>query len=321
MGAFFIDLLPSDQHGWLLLALAFIPVMGWLALFFWYDRARPEPKRILTLAFVLGAALTFSLLYIDTVWLHWSDRVPAFLGEFAPSWLLAVVLYLGVALMEEYLKSVALIFVVEMNKAHFDQVVDGIVYGVAAAMGFAFIENILYLGLSPKTMLFGVFLARSLGATLGHAIFSGTFGYFYGRALFATDIIPHHGNVLRTFHRSLPAGLGLHILRTHVFPRRGIFEKAHTRGELIAEGFWAAVGIHLLYDLILVSSTFLAHDYSWLISILLLGGLLFLAQQFYDKANLRTRKLATNILTFPEWLIPTVRARKIRRALKLTPGL
>jgi len=314
---------PLSPSVWLIAALAFVPVVAWLALFFVRDRER-EPASLLEQTFVFGMLSTFPIL----VYRFLAGRHPdldlqgRFLSLTGKGWLAAILFFLVVALVEEYVKHIAMILTVERHRAEFNQIVDGIVYGVAAAMGFAFIENAVYLNDAARNVLVLVFVSRALGATFGHAIFSGSFGYFYARAAF-TKVLPMKGskrNVL-LFHLALFAGMGLHIIRTHLIPRRGVMEKPHTQAQLLAEGYWVAVFLHLLYDLLATSLLFLPFDLSWVIAPLLMlaGGWLF--HRFAVPTNQKQRKVLANLATLPEWLVPTQRARKIRKRLGLSEGL
>jgi RsiW-degrading membrane proteinase PrsW (M82 family) len=67
------------------------------------------------------------------------------------------------------------------HKDAFDEVMDGVVYTVVASLGFACMENILYvLPGGPLTALVRAFTAIPL-----HAFASGLMGYYIGRAKFA----------------------------------------------------------------------------------------------------------------------------------------
>ena len=62
----------------------------------------------------------------------------------------------------------------------FDEPLDGVVYGVAVSLGFATLENILYI----VGRGIGVAWGRALFAVPAHALFGGTMGYYAGRAKF-----------------------------------------------------------------------------------------------------------------------------------------
>ena len=62
----------------------------------------------------------------------------------------------------------------------FDEPLDGVVYGVAVALGFATLENLLFVA----RLGLGVAWMRALFAVPAHALFGATMGYYAGRAKF-----------------------------------------------------------------------------------------------------------------------------------------
>lgn len=92
-----------------------------------------------------------------------------------------------VGMLEEFIKHLVLRFA-DDEKIH--SVDDALEYSIIVALGFVFVENILYLDKvlsgSPSTLLLGMFiLLRSTVSVLAHVCFSAIFGYFYGIARFA----------------------------------------------------------------------------------------------------------------------------------------
>ena len=83
----------------------------------------------------------------------------------------------GVALVEEFSKWLVLMILVWKNR-NFDYRYDGIVYAVSASLGFAALENILYV-ISYGT---GVSIGRAIFAIPGHATFGVFMGFFISRA-------------------------------------------------------------------------------------------------------------------------------------------
>ena len=83
----------------------------------------------------------------------------------------------GVALIEELAKYIVLMLFIWKNE-EFDFRYDGIVYAAAASLGFAALENILYL------LQFGtdISLGRALFAIPGHTTFSVFMGLYLSRA-------------------------------------------------------------------------------------------------------------------------------------------
>ena len=83
----------------------------------------------------------------------------------------------GVALVEELSKWLVLMLIVWKNQ-NFDYRYDGIVYAVSASLGFAALENILYV-VSYGT---GISIGRAIFAIPGHATFGVFMGFFLSRA-------------------------------------------------------------------------------------------------------------------------------------------
>ena len=94
--------------------------------------------------------------------------------------------FLSAALVEEVLKY----FMVKcfvFQKPYFDEVFDGIVYAVTASLGFATLENIMYVMLDENPYSVGIL--RALTAVPSHAFDGALLGYFLGLAKFSTSPI------------------------------------------------------------------------------------------------------------------------------------
>lgn len=178
------------------------------------------------------------------------------------------ILLLLTAFSEEGLKSLAIVIVTEKNFRLFDQVIDGVIYAVTVAMGFAFVENILYINnlmsadLS-ESYFWLIYFLRALTTTFAHGIFSGIFGFAYANAyLLPDDFIPdvYHGKPFCCNLKPLPVWkyrlksiwdvLTLHVLFSHIFKNRPSTYK-HTPNHLILEGIMSAVYLHFLYDVLI----------------------------------------------------------------------
>lgn len=88
--------------------------------------------------------------------------------------------FLGIAFIEEWLKYRVVLKHAETNPA-FDEPVDAMIYLIVAALGFAAVENILYIvPLFGKSFFAGLGLTvyRFVGATFLHTLASGIIGYF-----------------------------------------------------------------------------------------------------------------------------------------------
>lgn len=165
-----------------LIGIGLAPSLVWF-FFFLKNDCCPEPKYLLSQTFLMGIIISPIVLALQMGFVY----VIALLTE-APSGLIqaSTYYYIWAAFAEEYLKLIAIWFLVLRNPA-FDEPVDAMIYMIAAGLGFAAIENILVLfrtidgGLSQAL---SVWALRSVGSTLLHALSSAIVGYFLAMSWF-----------------------------------------------------------------------------------------------------------------------------------------
>lgn len=142
------------------------------------DSAQPEPKKWLAKAFfygVISAGLSF-VFSLPTSWLFGaeidSDVNPSLFSAIADAFLLA-------SIPEELAKLIMLWLLLRKNP-FFDERFDGIVYAVCIGMGFAGIENVMYLaeGMEDGSWI-GTGIVRALFSIPGHFLFAVLMGYYY----------------------------------------------------------------------------------------------------------------------------------------------
>lgn len=83
----------------------------------------------------------------------------------------------GVALIEESVKF-SVVRVLPYRSKQFDEAMDGVIFGIAAGLGFAAVENIFY----TFTYGGGVALFRAFVSVPGHAFYGAVLGYYLGEA-------------------------------------------------------------------------------------------------------------------------------------------
>ncbi len=157
----------------LIILLAIVPGLLISYLIYRQDRKDKEPNVVLVICFLLGVLSTFPAIWIE------SKANEYGLEDSMTFWTLLFVAFVVVALLEELVKFLCLLFYAFPKKA-FGEPLDGIVYAVMIAMGFATFENIIYAhryGL--ETTLF-----RAFTAVPAHAVFAVFTGYFAGLAKF-----------------------------------------------------------------------------------------------------------------------------------------
>lgn len=90
--------------------------------------------------------------------------------------------FIVAGLCEEYIK-LAIIKIFVYNNPRFCKIIDGIIYTIVASLGFACIENVMYVFQNTWETA----IVRGLTAVPLHAVASGTMGYYIGLAKFSID--------------------------------------------------------------------------------------------------------------------------------------
>ena len=155
--------------------LALVPALILLGYFYKRD-PRPEPRQTVTKAFLWGIAATLPALFIEMLF---SSLTPSGLHPLASA---AIRAFLIAALVEESCK-MAVVNKFIYHLPEFDEVNDGVVYTMAAGLGFAFLENILYSMNSGHS--WSLLIMRGLTSVPLHGLASGLMGYYIGKSKFA----------------------------------------------------------------------------------------------------------------------------------------
>jgi len=167
------------MHILTLLALALAPGAAIMLYIYLKDHHEREPLSLLILSFffgVLSTALTFAISIPVNALLLTEDA--DVVGQFIHA-------FFKVALIEEFSKFFFVRFILYYNK-NFNEPFDGIVYAVMVSMGFATLENVMYV----FEFGFATGILRMFTAVPAHATFGVMMGYFLGRAKFT-----HRGEI------------------------------------------------------------------------------------------------------------------------------
>lgn len=122
-------------------------------------------------AFLFGTLITFPIMFIQYV-VKTEDT-------FSNRFITEVLFSSG---LEEFFKWLV-IFTVILRHIEFDDPYDGILYGASVSLGFATVENVLYL------ISFGIntALMRAILPVSSHALFGVVMGYYFGKSKFANN--------------------------------------------------------------------------------------------------------------------------------------
>lgn len=160
----------------LLLALSIAPVIFLLVFIYRQDKYEKEPLGLLLLAFFGGMiAIPIDLTLVSLVnVVFYSETV--FYSAFIEA-----------GFCEELCKFCILFLLIWWNK-NFNEHMDGIVYAVFVGLGFACVENVLYV-LQAASTDFGTGVStgivRALLSVPGHFLFAVVMGYFFSMAKFS----------------------------------------------------------------------------------------------------------------------------------------
>jgi RsiW-degrading membrane proteinase PrsW (M82 family) len=166
-----------------------VPSILWLAFWLFEDRLHPEPKKFLFLTFVLGMVVVWPVFKIE---------------EFFVGYAAGTVLLFWWAFTEEAAKFIAGLLGGILWPV-FDEPLDAVIYMVTAALGFAAVENTLFLmGSLNQGVAHGIITGdlRFIGATLLHTLSSATIGvalaYSYRKSVGVRRFFALAGVILAT---------------------------------------------------------------------------------------------------------------------------
>lgn len=175
----------SGLNTGLLVIAALLPALILCIYVFKKDRAEKEPIGLLLGLLALGAVICYPAAEVEGIFLSIIAEV------FAPftssvgndvyfSSHLSYIMYnvaenfIGIALVEEGFKFLVLYLVTRKNK-NFNSLFDGIIYSVFVSLGFAALENVLYV----TQYGWGNAVVRALLSVPGHMFFAVFMGYYY----------------------------------------------------------------------------------------------------------------------------------------------
>ncbi len=246
------------------IGLTALGVLAWMLFWQSWDEHRTNPLSILVMAATWGAIFTYFLK-------NFLDQMNPVATNF--------MFFATVILLEELVKALAEVNALAVNEGEVRQQNDGIFYGVAAALGFVFIETIYYLTGSGD--FWQIFWGRLIYTAPAHMAFTGIFGMYYGQAYLSKFLIGEDkrkqpplaifGNIINNALLRIPKvkrnifrviyAIGreifsiftLHITRNHLIMGRQT--QGHAPSELITEGFLLALYLHLGYDVLLSANS------------------------------------------------------------------
>lgn len=158
---------PEKIH---LIIIAVLPAIFWLTFFLVEEKRRKkEPLFNIAYIFIMGAIAALTALDLQVF-------IRNIIGaDFVHS---HPVIITAFAFLEEMVKFLLVYLAIRKNK-FFDEPIDAMLDMITGAMGFAALENVLFIINAPDIASISIF--RFIGAILLHAIASGLIGFYWMR--------------------------------------------------------------------------------------------------------------------------------------------
>ncbi|MFN7160919.1 MAG: PrsW family glutamic-type intramembrane protease [Candidatus Gracilibacteria bacterium] len=265
--------------------LNIFPAMLWMAFYLRKDSTE-EPHNLIFWAFIAGGAATLPFFLLRSL-SGWIPQI-GWHALFGSSLVSIIISLFWAAFLEEMCKHIGALAVMKRSKECTNDLSDGVIYAVVAALGFSFVENIFYSWLCFQQYGLGkdlleLYVVRNAVTMFGHTFFSGVFGFLYARAYIAPNPLVITSSAI---------SLGIWDLIKRIRPRNFIFAvtraqirtlkgpealkgwKGANARELVIEGALAAVLFHGIYN-VLLTVPINGHVYSFLVlPFLVFGGYL-----------------------------------------------
>jgi len=162
-----------------LFTLAIGPAAAIIIYFYTKDKHDREPFGVLLMSFMAGCFSVLPAIILETLL---PNIVPGSYGTSLIS--IAIYTFVIIAASEEFSKYIFLRYYA-YRKPSFNEPYDGIIYAVMVGMGFATIENLMYVfGSDTLGAAWSTAGLRAVTAVPAHATFAVVMGYFVGLAKF-----------------------------------------------------------------------------------------------------------------------------------------
>ena len=161
-----------------LLILAIAPVATIILWIYLKDKYDKEPIRVLSKFFILGILVSTLAIYAEEILI----KTNIFTGKINIFYMSFIV----AGVVEEGLKELVLIPNLLKEKS-FNERLDGIIYSVFLSLGFATIENIIYILFEDQTSAFEVGVIRSIISVPAHMMFAVIMGYYISKYRFTSS--------------------------------------------------------------------------------------------------------------------------------------
>lgn len=155
-----------------------IPALIWLWFWLREDNLHPEPRSLIAGSFLAGMVVVVVAIVCEK---YVADTVLDIRYR-----------YIAWAIIEEVVKFMA-VAIIALRSRHLDEPIDALIYCVTVALGFAALENALFIfsplesGDVTRSIITGNM--RFIGATLVHVVSSASIGFMIGISFYKNSLI------------------------------------------------------------------------------------------------------------------------------------
>ena len=214
----------------LTICAAVIPALI-LVVYFWKSDRFPEPPKVVITTFILGILSIIPSIFFALPFYRVLEKIqnPYLYGIWQA--------FMCAAVPEESAKFLVIFYYCYKHPA-FDEVMDGLVYGATASLGFAALENIMYVAEDG----YSVAVTRALTSVPTHAFFGMFIGYYL--ALYKKTAVKKIGIVIK----GLAIAILLHgIYDVPLLMLRRVMEVKYHVSQLFYSGCAVASGVIIYF--------------------------------------------------------------------------
>jgi len=171
------------MNNYLLIVAALLPAIVLCIYVYKKDRLEKEPLRLLMFLAFAGVVCCYPASLIESVLIniiesfftiHKADDGTLYMAKHSFYIYNFLKYFIGVALVEEFLKWIALVKISKNNK-NYNSFFDGMIYAIFVSLGFAALENVMYVIENG----WYVAMLRAFLSVPGHMFFAVMMGYHY----------------------------------------------------------------------------------------------------------------------------------------------
>ena len=163
-----------------LLVLAIYPSIAFILWTYLKDRYDKEPIKLLGKFFILGAFISIIGIICEDFLIN--------INKYNGNYYVIYSSFIVAGFTEEGLKAIVLISNLIKEK-NFNEKLDGIIYSIFLSLGFATVENIIYLYFEDVSNIFRVSIIRGIISVPAHMMFAITMGYYISKYKFSNNRI------------------------------------------------------------------------------------------------------------------------------------